>query len=281
MPQLANVNWYNAHNFYGDLTDLDAATLPEVKEFFKTYYAPNNAALVVSGDFDPAQVKTWVTKYFAGIPRATVPPIPDLAEPRQTEEKFREKEDKLAQRPALAFGYHMPPRNSPEFWAMAILDQILVEGRDSRLYQELVQKRGLTGEVEGGANLLGNQFNYQGPMLWIGYLFFDSDKSAKEIMAAVDAAIEPVRQSPVDAATLARARIKARSAFYSDLERIFGFGRADQLAALALFDGDAAAVNRIEPAMLQVTPELVLKTAQQWLRPTNRTVLFIKPGAKP
>ena len=281
MPQLANVNWYNAHNFYGDLTDLDAATLPEVKDFFRTYYAPNNAALVVSGDFDPAQVKTWVSKYFAGIPRAAVPPIPDLAEPRQTEEKFSEKPDKLAQRPALAFGYHMPPRNSPEFWAMAILDQILVEGRDSRLYQELVQKRGLTGEVEGGANLLGNQFNYQGPMLWIGYLFFDSDKSAKEIMAAVDAAIEPVRQAPVDAATLARARIKARSAYYSDLERLFGFGRADQLAALALFDGDAAAVNRIEPAMLQVTPELILKTAQEWLRPSNRTVLFIKPGAKP
>jgi predicted Zn-dependent peptidase len=281
MPQVANVNWYNAHNFYGDLTDLDAATLAEVRKFFQTYYAPNNAALVVSGDFDPAQVKSWVTRYFAGIPRASVPPLPDLAEPRQTEERFREKQDKLAQRPAIAFGYHMPPRNSPEFWAMALLQQILVAGKDSRLYQELVQRRGLTGEVEGGANLLGNQFNYQGPMLWVGYLFYDPDKNAKDIMTAVDAAIEPVRQAPVDEATLARARIKARSSYYSDLERLFGFGRADQLAALALFDGDAEAVNRIEPAILQVTPALIQKTAQEWLRPTNRTVLVIQPAAKP
>ncbi|MGZ6164472.1 MAG: M16 family metallopeptidase, partial [Myxococcaceae bacterium] len=84
VPQLANQNWYNAHNFYGDLGDLDAATLDDVQRFFRTYYAPNNAALVVSGSFDPGQVKAWVAKYFEGIPRSQVPPIPDLTEPRQT-----------------------------------------------------------------------------------------------------------------------------------------------------------------------------------------------------
>jgi zinc protease len=278
LPQLANKNWYNAHNFYGDLGDLDAATLQDVQQFFRTYYAPNNAVLVVSGNFDPAQVKAWVAKYFEGLPRADVPPIPDLTEPRQTEEQWKTVDDRLAKRPALAVAYHMPPRGSPQFWAMALLQQILVEGADSRLYQELVQKRGLTGEVSGGSNLLGNQYNYEGPMLWMASLFHDPQHSPKEIVAAIDAAIEPLRTTPVDAATLDRARVKARSAYYNDLERLFGFGRADLLATHALFDGDAATVNLIEPSLLAVTPELIQSTAQEWLRPTNRTVVALQPA---
>jgi len=277
VPQLANKNWYNAHNFYGDLGDLDAATLQDVQQFFKTYYAPNNAVLVLSGSFDPAQVRGWISRYFESIPRSEVPPLPDLTEPRQTEEQWKTVDDKLAQRPALAVAYHMPPRGSPEFWAMALLQQILVDGSDSRLYQELVQKRGLSGEVNGGANLLGNQFDYQGPMLWMAYLFHDAAHSPKEIVSAIDAAIEPLRQAPVDTATLDRARVKARSAYYSNLERLFGFGRADLLASYALFDGDPAAVNRIEPSLLAVTPELIQRTAQEWLRPTNRTVVALQP----
>ena len=207
-----------------------------------------------------------------------LPPLPDLTEPKQTEEQWKTVEDKLAQRPALAVAYHMPPRGSPEFWAMALIQQILVAGPDSWLYQELVQKRGLTGEVSGGANLLGSQFNYQGPMLWMAYLFHDAAHSPKEIVSAIDAAIEPLRQTPVDMATLERARVKARSEFYSDLERLYGFGRADLLASHALFDNDPGAVNRIEPSMLAVTPELIQRTAQEWLRPTNRTVIDLQPA---
>jgi len=72
--------------------------------------------------------------------------------------------------------------------------------------------------------------------------------------------------------------LKARSAYYSDLDRLFGFGRADLLASLALFDNDAAQVNRIEPSLLAVTPELIQRTAQEWLRPTNRTVVALQPA---
>jgi zinc protease len=86
MPQYANKNWHNAHNFYGDLKDLDAANLDDVKSFFKTYYSPNNAALVVVGDFDQAQAKTWIKQYFENIPSATLPPKVDLTEPRQEKE---------------------------------------------------------------------------------------------------------------------------------------------------------------------------------------------------
>jgi Zn-dependent M16 (insulinase) family peptidase len=87
MPQYANSNWYNAHNFYGDLKDLDAATLGDVQNFFKTYYAPNNAAMAVVGDIDSKQTLAWIQKYFGAIPAAKLPPPPDISEPRQEKEK--------------------------------------------------------------------------------------------------------------------------------------------------------------------------------------------------
>ena len=88
---IANRNWYNAHNFYGDLGDLDAATLEDVLAFHDTYYGPNNAALVVAGDFDPAQARAWIEKYFGPITSRALPPQPDISEPPQTEERRASK----------------------------------------------------------------------------------------------------------------------------------------------------------------------------------------------
>jgi zinc protease len=138
MPQYANSNWYNAHNFYGDLKDIEAATLTDVQAFFKTYYAPNNAALAIAGDFDPTEAKKLVEKYFGPLKPSQLPPTPDLTEPRQEAEKHATKNDPLAKRPAIALGYHMPERNTPEFYAMSLLDEMLIEGDDSILHQELV-----------------------------------------------------------------------------------------------------------------------------------------------
>jgi zinc protease len=280
MPQHANTNWYNAHNFYGDLKDLDAATLTDVQGFFKTYYAPNNAALVLVGDFEPAQALAWVQKYFGDLPRAQVPAQPDITEPRQEQERRAEKVDPLAQRPALAVAYHVPQRNTPEFYAMVLLHELLLDGKDSALYQNLVQQKQLTGDVSGGINLLGNPFDYNGPMLWTVALFHDPDKTPEQLVKAMDESIERVRSGPVDAATLERARVKVRSDLYGQLEQTFGFGTADLLASFALFDNDPGRINRLEGELLKVTPELIQKTAQEYLRPTNRTVLVVKTKPK-
>ena len=279
MPQYANTNWYNAHNFYGELKDLEAATLKDVQDFFNTYYAPNNAVLVVVGDFREADARQMVDKYFKNIPAAKLPAPSDLTEPRQEKEKRATKKDPLARRPALAFAYHMPQRNTPEYYAMIMLDQILLQGEDSLLHQELVKKRGLTASVPGGINLLGNAFNYNGPMLWMGYLFHDNNKTADEIMAAVDSVVTGVQEKPVERAALDRAMVKLRSGFYDVLTQLNGFGRADLLASFALFDDDPARINRLEPEFRKVTPELIQKTAREYLRPTNRTVLVVEPGA--
>ena len=277
MPQYVNTNWNNAHNFYGDMKDLDAATLADVQQFFKTYYAPNNAALAVVGDFDTKEATVMIKKYFGAIPSVTQPPKPDLAEPRQEQEKRFTKLDTLANRPAIAVAYHMPEVNTPEYYAMGLLDQILLQGDDSKLRQKLVQEKGYTASVDGGINLLGNMFDYDGPMLWMASLIHDKKVSDDEILKAWDDVIDEAVAKPVDQATVDRALVKLRSDFYDQVGGFFGFGRADLLCSFALFDNDPARINNLEGQFKKVTPELLQKTAREYLRKGNRTILIIEP----
>jgi predicted Zn-dependent peptidase len=280
LPQLAFENWANAHDYYGDFRDLDAASLEDARAFFRTYYTPNNAVLVVAGDFDPGEAHVLVERHFAGIPRGPEPPPVDDREPRQAAEKRAVKTDPLASRPALAVGWQMPPRGTPAHRAMGLLDQVLLQGDDSRLARVLVKEQGLTGMVDGGINLLGHAFNYDGPMLWTVSLLHDSSRTADDVLAALDGVVAGVREHPVPAAELERARVKLRSALYDSVGAYFGFGLADLLASFALFDGDPGRINRLGSEFAGVTPELVQATAAEWLRPENRTVLVLEPGAE-
>ncbi|HEX2457220.1 MAG TPA: pitrilysin family protein [Vicinamibacterales bacterium] len=278
LPLAANTNWFNAHNFYGDLAHLDAATLDDVKQFFKTYYAPNNAALVVSGDIDTAQTLKWIRQYFGGIPSTTRPPQPDISEPRQEQEKRTSKDDPLATKPALAIGYHAPARLTPEYFAMGLIDQILLQGQDSRLYQAIVQKRGLAGGVSGGINAdLGNMFDLKGPTLWSFSLIHDADKPADEIIKLIDEEVTRIQTTPVTKDELELAFVKRRSRLYAEYESTVGFGRANLLASFALFDDDPAIINRLEDEFRKVTPDLIMNTAKDYLRTTNRTVVTLRP----
>ena len=270
LPQYANTNWYNAHNFYGDLKDLDAATLEDVSKFFKTFYAPNNAVLVVVGDFDPAQTKALDREVLRRRSRPSkLPPKPDISEPRQEKEKRATKDDALATRPALAIGYHAPPRNTPEYYAMGLLDQILVQGKDSRLYQALVQKSGLTGDVDGGINSgLGNMFNINGPTLWDVSLFHDKDKTADQIL---DGLRRRDREDPHDAGRPGDARPRARQDALGPLRqdravRRLRQGRPARLASRSSTTIPAK-INQLEAEFRKVTPALIQKTAQEYLRP--------------
>jgi predicted Zn-dependent peptidase len=277
LPQHANTNWYNAHNFYGDLAHLDAATLTDVQGFFKQYYAPNNAVLVVTGDFEPTQTLAWIRRYFGPIPAVQLAHKPDISEPRQTEEKKASRTDPLATRPALALGYHMPAQNTADYYAMGLIDMILSQGRDSRLYQTLVQQRGMTAGVSAGVNIgLGNMFNINGPTLYTISLFHDPDKKADDIVAAIDSVITDLQTRPVDQATLDLALVKIRSWLYSNIESLFGFGRADMLASFALFYDDPSMINRLEDEFRKITPEQIMRAAREYLRSTNRTVLRVE-----
>src|SRR5260221_5017942 len=174
----------------------------------------------------------------------------------------------------------MPERNSPEYYAMGLLEEMLIEGDDSLLRQELVQKRGLTDSVEGGINMLGNMFNYKGPMLLAADVTYDPTTERESAIEAIDRVIEPLRTKPVDEKSLDRARVKLRSSLYDTMGEFGGFGLMDLLASFALFDDNPARVNDLESQFNKVTPELVQKTAQEYLRSTNRTVIELQPSPK-
>jgi predicted Zn-dependent peptidase len=278
MPQVANTNWFNAHNFYGDLADLDAATLEDARDFFDTYYAPNNAALIVAGDFDPAMARTWIEKHFGSIPARPQPARPDLSEPTQQREKRVSYVDRLAPRPALALAWQVPERGTPEHFAFSLLDTILLQGEDSRLWRKLVQERGYASGVGGGINLFGNEFTYDGPMLWMLSLVHDPGATPEAIIADVDAEIARIQAEPPTAEELARALTKLRASLYDLVGSSTRFGLLDLLASFALFDDDPGLVNRLEADFRAVTPEQISAVARTYLAPQRRTVQVVEPG---
>jgi predicted Zn-dependent peptidase len=164
----------------------------------------------------------------------------------------------------------MPPRNSPEYFAMGLLDQMLVQGDDSLLYRELVKKHGFSGEVSGAINELGNMFDYDGPMLWTASLFHDSTVQPEQILSAVDTVVESLQSQPVEQSLVDRSITKMRSNLYDTLTQFGGFGRANLMACYALFDDDPSRIDSLEAEFRKVTPQLVERTAREYLRKNNR-----------
>src|SRR6184192_3177274 len=235
--QNANQNWFNAHNFYGDLHDLEAAKIDDVRQFFKTYYAPNNAVLAVVGDVDAAAVRPMIAKYFADIPLQSVPERPDISEPKQAKEKRLTQTDKLANVPAFALSYHIADHDSPDFAPTVLLNLILQGDDSSRLFQRLVKEKAISLDWAGGINFeLGNEFDYDGPMLMVSRTTYKPGHTGDEILKEVDAIVLQVRQQGVTKKELTDAKVRFRSSFYDQLESTMG--KAHLLATFALFHDD-------------------------------------------
>jgi len=280
LPQKANTNWFNAHNFYGDLSDLQAATLDDVKKFFDTYYAPNNAVLVVSGDATVDEVMKLAEKQFGGIPSRPLPPKVDISEPPQTTEKSFTEGDKLARTPALAFGYHLPERMTREFFALSLLDPLLVSDESAKLYQALIKENQIASNVTGGFNYgLGNNFDYNGPMLYTFRVDYRPDIKGTDVLKVVDKVIAAVQEHGITDDELKQAKVNFRSSFLESLEggAIPGFGRADLLAALALYDDDPNRINTILAELEKITATDVRDAARKYLVPANRTSIDRRP----
>ena len=274
----AFTNWHNSHNGYGELSEINAATIEDVRSFFKTYYAPNNAVLTVVGDVDVDAVKKMVEKHFAGIPSQPMPARADLSEPAQTKEKRVSQTDKLAKLPALATGYHVPPQNSPDFPAMALLVQILQGDDSSRWYQRLVKEKELTLDLSGGLNYFGNEFDYTGPMIMTTRATYKPGHTADEVLREMDAVIAEITAKGVTDKELADAKVRYRSNFYSQLES--SFGKAHLLSALALFRDNPQQINSLLTPFEGVTTAQVKAAAAKYLLATNRTVIDRVPETK-
>jgi predicted Zn-dependent peptidase len=277
LPQKANTNWYNAHNFYGDLAELEAANLDDVKKFYDTYYAPNNAVLVVSGDTTPDEVMKLAEKHFGAIPQRPLPPRPDIKEPPQTAEKSFTENDKLARTPAVAFGYHLPDRMTKDFFALSLLDPLLVSDESAKLYQALIKENQIASDVSGGFNLLGNNFDYNGPMLYTFRVDYRPDLKGADVLKVVDKVISAIQEHGITENELKQTKVNFRSSFLENLESQAGFGRADLLAALALYDDDPNRINTILSDLDKVTTTDVQQAAKKYLVPSNRTTIDRRP----
>ena len=279
LPQKANTNWYNAHNFYGDLAELEAANLADVKTFYETYYAPNNAVLVVSGDTTPDEVIKLAEKHFGSIPQRALPPRPDIKEPAQTAEKSFSESDKLARTPAVAFGYHLPERMTRDFFALSLLDPLLVSDESAKLYQALIKENQIASTGSAGFNYaLGNNFDYNGPMLYTFRVDYRPDLKGADVLKVVDKVISAIQEHGITADELKQAKVNFRSSFLESLESQAGFGRADLLAALALYDDDPNRINTILADLDKVTVADVQQAAKKYLVPANRTIIDRRPG---
>jgi predicted Zn-dependent peptidase len=208
-----------------------------------------------------------------------VPERPAVNEPKQTKEKRLKESDKLANLPAFAFAYHIPDRRSPDYAPFVLLNLILQGDDGSRLNQRLVKEKQISLDLSGGINLgLGNEFDYDGPMLLVTRTTYKTGHSGDEILKEVDAVVNDIQQHGVTTRELDDAKVRFRSNWYDQLESTFG--RANLLAAFALFDDDPSRINRIVSQYEGVTAEQVQEVAKKYLVPENRTAIDRLPEAR-
>jgi zinc protease len=279
MPPVAFRNWANAHNFYGDFADLDAASLADVQRFFRTYYVPNNAVLLLLGDVNPQEGLALAEKYFGPIPAGAAPPFADPTEAPQTEERRGHVEEKFGTLPAMAIGYVMPARRTPDWYAMVLLDQALHGGRAGRIHRELVLEKQIAVEADGGVD---DVFGYNGPSQMSTRILHKPEYSAEDTLAAFDAVLREVQEKGISSEELDQLKVKWRSDYYSTLEGGRGgymprYGLMHLLACFTLFDNDPQLVNTILDGFLAVKRDEIQAVAKKYLRPENRAIVFRTP----
>jgi zinc protease len=272
IAEMIYTNFANAHSTIGSMEDLDDATVADVQEFFRIYYAPNNAVVVISGAFDPDEAKQLVETYFGDIPSQRLPPGLNVSEPDNVALNYKQWEDKLAPFPAFLLGWKIPPRRSPEFYALYLAGKLLYDGDSSRLYQKLVK-----GE-ESVIQLFGFTDERRGPSsIFVGAIPKpDKDLSRiRETIMSEIADIAALGPKPDEMQ-------KLRNQLVNDAVRMrqSSMNRAQQIAEFALYDDDPTLINRELDELLAVTGDEIRNAVSKYLNTENRSLLDIVPAGK-
>jgi zinc protease len=264
-------NFAYQHSTIGSMEDLNAASLADVSQFFKTYYAPNNAVLSVVGDFDPKQALALIRRYFEDIPRQPDPPRVDLAEPSQKAERRETMTDALAKLPQVQIAYKAGPGNTPDVYALQVLSSVLQGGDSSRLYQSLNKEKELVVGLGGAVDeRIGPSGFYIGATVRNG-------KKVEDVEAAIYAEIERLQKEPIADWELEKAKNGARAGYLQSIRS--AQNRASLLGSFTVKFGDPGLINSRVDKIAAVTREDVQRVAKQYLQPTNRTVVIAMPAA--
>ncbi len=277
-PELAFRNWQNSHSIIGSFEDLDAATIEDVADFFRTYYAPNNAVLSISGDIDAGEARGWAEKYFGDIPAQPQPPRPDLSEPENPEPRTLVYNDPLANVPAVVAGYPGPRRRSAEFNALVMLDILLTAGDSSRFYQNLV--KGRRSVIQYEANLgwpFSGPVDYRDPGMYGMYFLYHPEFTGSEVVAQAEEEVADIANNGVPADELDRARTYLRASRIRQLQssRV----RAALLGQYELIDGNPGHINTELNDFLAVTGDEIRGAASGYITPARRVMMDIVPSA--
>ena len=266
---LAYQNFPYKHSVIGSMADLSAATVADVSDFFRMYYAPNNAIVAIVGDVNTKTTLDKMKKYFGGISRQPAPPQVDMTEPPQTEERRGNLDDALARLPRLDMGYHVPEASSPDYDALTVLVTVLSGGRSGRLYESVIRQKQLA------TSAFASYAESRGPALFNISVTPTPTATVPDVEAAIEAELERVKSGSIADWELEKARTAARRSYVSLMGN--SLGRAITMAENAMFYNDPDRASKRAAQIEKVTAADVQRVAKQYLVKTNRTVIITMP----
>lgn len=262
-----------AHSIIGSMADLNAAKAADVKAFFDLYYAPNNATLVIAGDFDPAQARAMVTEYFGSIPRGAEPP-PVTCNARFSTGRIRKPwPDAKATLPGVFMAYRTPQYADADYPAVALLSTILGQGESSRLNRSVVRDKKL---AQAAFSFMNPAAPRRGPGVFLAGTIANQGVSAEALETAVTQQIEAIVQDGVTAEELT----KAKNGYLAGKiqQQQISYFLAEAIQEATMFLGDPNGVNTDPARYLAVTAEDIRRVAARYFVPENSLVMLVTPG---
>lgn len=265
-------NFAYKHSVIGSMDDLNAATVEDVASFFKMYYAPNNAVLVLVGDFNTTEALAKIRANFESIPRQPNPPAVDMTEPAQKAERRASVDDQLARAARIDMAYKAVQGNTPDFYALQVLSAALQSGQSSRLYQKLVKEKEMVTGVGGFIDeKRGIGAFYTNATLRPGI-------KTDDVEALIYAEIERLKKEPIADWELQKAKNTTRRNFINGLQS--SLNRAVTMGQYTVYYNDPGLINSRLDKVAAVTKEDVQRVANKYLLDTNRTIVVTLPQAK-
>ena len=262
-------NFAYKHSVIGSMHDLNAATVQDAADFFRIYYAPNNAVLSLVGDFQTDVALSLVRKYFDRIPAQPPPPIPDVTEPEQETEQRKVIEDSFAHAPRLDIVYKIPAGDTPDWYALSVLGQVLSGGVSSRLYQKLIKDKEVALSAAAGPD------ERRGPSLFWFSITARPGTDLAVLEKLVYEEIERAQNEEITDWELSKVQMQLRrqraQQRYSTRVRASAFGH------YAVYYNDPELINSVQHKYNQVTKADLQRVARTYLKETQRTVVTTVP----
>jgi zinc protease len=257
------------HPTIGSMTDLEAASIDDVRDFFRTYYVPNNATIVLVGDFDTKEALALVTQYLGRVPRSEKPVPRDIPkEPPQTKEK-RVTLTENWPLPAVVVAYHITFDGHPDSYPLHIASKVLSDGQSSRIYRDLVYEKQLALAAFGGGNII------EDPNLFFAVAIVQPGKSPQECIDALIAEFDRLKAEPISAGELQQ----AKNQFARDyiLGRESDKDKASQLAHAVVIHNDIKTADGEFDIFMNTAAADVQRVARTYFTQENRLVMTIMP----